>query len=126
MPKENFTLDGSNFGGRIDIQNLSAVGTITISVGEKGDFQQGILKAPGSFVLDASQASTGNITIAGMGWFHHAFSAETLVMSMGLVVVFVCRFGRFQKSFVLDASEFAGSIGLSSVHAASDKNINGA
>ena len=58
------TLDGSNFGGDIDMTTLSSSGNMTFALGSGAEFSANAISlAGGNFVLDSTNASTAEVTL---------------------------------------------------------------
>jgi len=109
----NITLDAGNFGGTIDMANISASGNLTISIGSKGDFSGLDIRTDSNFTLDASNATTGSITIGGLS----ALGNASIVMGTGTggVALTGANSGDIGGTFTLDGSNFGGTIDLDTI-----------
>ena len=110
--ESTFTLDGSNFGGTIDVAALTAAGNTTVSMGSEGYFSASVIGTAGSFTLDGAAATTGQATIQGIS----AGGAITVSMGAGTGAVTLIS-SVTTGNFTLDASTFGGAIDITSVTA---------
>ena len=107
-----FTMDGSQFGGTMEIGKLSASGNITISLGTLGDLSaSGTLSTVGNLVIDGTNASTAQLTLAGAVSSNGA--TTILGEGSGAVSANAINVG----SLTYDASNFAGTTDLQGVTA---------
>jgi hypothetical protein len=110
----NLTIDAASFGGSIDISNVSVSGAVVVSLGSSGDFSAAdVVTIGGAFTLDASNASTGAVTIGSIS----AGGNASVIMGAGTGGVAITTGGAadFAGTFTLDASRFGGTIDLNSV-----------
>lgn len=108
-----FTMDGSQFGGTMEIGKLSASGNITISLGTLGDLSaSGTLSTVGNLVIDGTNASTAQLTLAGAVSSNGA-TTISLGEGSGAVSANAINVG----SLTYDASNFAGTTDLQGVTA---------
>ena len=54
LPQAGFTLDASNFGGAIDITNVTASGAVVVSTGSAGDFSASQIHTTGAVTIDGA------------------------------------------------------------------------
>ncbi len=110
--ESTFTLDGSNFGGTIDLGTFTAGGNTTISMGTEGYFSASTIGTAGSFTLDGAAATTGQTTIQGLS----AGAGVTVAMGTGTGGVTLVS-SITAGNFTLDASTFAGTIDATGISA---------
>jgi len=110
--ESTFALDGSNFGGTIDVGTFTAVGNTTISMGAEGYFSASTIGTAGSFTLDGAAATTGQTTIQGIS----AGGGVTVAMGTGTGGVTLVS-SITGGNFTLDASTFGGTIDATTITA---------
>ena len=101
----NLTIDAASFGGSIDVSNVSVSGAVVVSLGSQGDFSAAdVVTIGGAFTLDASNASTGQITIGSIS----AGGNASVIMGAGTggVAITTADTADFGGTFTLDASRF--------------------
>ena len=93
----NFTFDSSNYGGTTQFKDVSASGSVIMSIG--GD--QGHLSASGvntttNFTLDGANSSSAGISL------HHVTASSIVTMSLGMAQVLLLSTAEVGGNFVLD------------------------
>lgn len=110
--ESTFTLDGSNFGGTIEVGTFTAAGNTTVSMGTEGYFSASTIGTAGSFTLDGAASTTGQTTIQGIT----AGGGITVSMGTGTGGITLVS-GATGGNFTLDASTFGGAIDVTNVTA---------
>ena len=111
----NFVLDGTNYGGDIDLAGgagFSVGGAMTISLGGNASLSgENAINVKGNVVIDAS-----NATSAGIG-IHTGLSGAAVTMSLGTgsTAAFVSATRVDGNTITLDGSNFGGDIDITTL-----------
>ena len=89
---------------------LSASGAITISVGPKGDYSGAAIATAGNFTMDASNATSGSITLGNIS----AVGAAAISMGSGSGTLAVTNFESL-KTITIDGTKFGGTMDVTRI-----------
>ena len=114
--ESNFILDGTNFGGLIDVGGGSDVdvsANMTVTLGSSGHFSsEDTISVGQDFVLDASNAASANIQIGASSGKLSAGDSLTISLGQGSTAGLVSVVAIDGNTVTLDASNYGGNINI--------------
>lgn len=117
------TLDASQFDGTIDVHSITASGSVTLTLGTKGDYSGYAVETMSSFLLDAGNAATASIVLGSI-------SAQQVGITLGSGSGSVNLGGwnwndgiNSDGSVTIDGSQFAGLIDNKRIIASGDVTV---